>query len=179
MNHTRTTADIAEKTALLGILSAQAVAVSFLEGLIPPFLPVAGMKPGFSNIVTMFACSSLGVTYAFFIVIFKALFALLTRGATAFFMSIAGGILSLAVMALIFRLGAKGFGLVGTGIASALAHNAGQLIVARFILGDAAWSLAPLLILTSVLAGGVTGIILKIVLPVLEKEKSHFLHKKH
>ncbi|NLA76571.1 MAG: Gx transporter family protein, partial [Clostridiales bacterium] len=139
MDKEHTAGGNAEKAALLGILGAEALAVSFLEGLIPSFLPVSGMKPGFSNIVTMFACSSLGISYAAFIVVFKAFFALLTRGATAFFMSLAGGILSLIVMAIVFRLGTRGFGLIGTGIASALAHNTGQLIIARVILGDAAW----------------------------------------
>ena len=55
----------ARKTALLGILCAQAIALSFLESLIPalPFLP-PGAKPGFSNIVTMFAVLTLGLPQA-------------------------------------------------------------------------------------------------------------------
>lgn len=76
----------ARKTALLGILCAQAIALSFLENLIPslPFLP-PGAKPGFSNIVTMFTVLTLGLPQAMCITVFKALFALMTRGATAFF----------------------------------------------------------------------------------------------
>ena len=89
----------ARKTALLGILCAQAIALSFLESLIPalPFLP-PGAKPGFSNIVTMFAVLTFGLPQAMCITVFKALFALATRGATAFFMSLAGGVLSTLAM---------------------------------------------------------------------------------
>lgn len=89
----------ARKTALLGILCAQAIALSFLENLIPslPFLP-PGAKPGFSNIVTMFTVLTLGLPQAMCITVFKALFALMTRGATAFFMSLAGGVLSTLAM---------------------------------------------------------------------------------
>ena len=70
----------ARKTALLGILCAQAIALSFLESLIPalPFLP-PGAKPGFSNIVTMFAVLTFGLPQAMCITVFKALFALARR----------------------------------------------------------------------------------------------------
>ena len=87
------------KTALLGMLAAAALALSFLENLIPglPGLP-PGAKPGFSNIATMAAAAQLGFAGAFPITLLKAGFAGLTRGATAFFMSTAGGVLSMLVM---------------------------------------------------------------------------------
>ena len=53
----------ASKAALLGILCAVAVALSFLEGLLPA-LPIPGAKLGLSNIVTMYALSALGLPAA-------------------------------------------------------------------------------------------------------------------
>ena len=118
----------ARKTALLGILCAQAIALSFLENLIPslPFLP-PGAKPGFSNIVTMFTVLTLGLPQAMCITVFKALFALMTRGATAFFMSLAGGVLSTLAMWAATKIKSDPFGLLGASIIAAVCHNAGQL----------------------------------------------------
>ena len=124
------------KVALLGIFGAVALVLSFLEGmLVPdiPFLPV-GAKPGLSNIVTMFAVSTLSISDAFFIVLIKSAFAGITRGITAFFMSLCGGLMSFAAMCLLFRVFKKNpLGLIGSGVCCALAHNLGQLIAAAFI----------------------------------------------
>ncbi|MBQ1895476.1 MAG: Gx transporter family protein, partial [Clostridia bacterium] len=91
--------------ALLGVLGAEALALSFLENFIPavPGLP-PGAKPGFANIVTMFTASTMGFLPALAITVLKSLFAFVTRGATAGMMSFAGGLLSTIVMVLLLRL---------------------------------------------------------------------------
>ena len=73
-----------KKLTLGAVMAALALSIGYLEGLIPqlPFLP-PGAKPGFSNIIVMFALDSLNVYYAFAIVALKAVFALITRGVTA------------------------------------------------------------------------------------------------
>jgi len=155
--------------ALMGMFCALAMALSFLESLIPPVAPVPAIKPGFSNIVTMFCVSSLGAPYGLAVTLFKAFFALLTRGATAFFMSLAGGLLSLLVMVIIFKFFKNTFGYIGIGILCALFHNIGQLAVAVVILGEAILTLTPLLLLSGLVAGLVTGTVFKYTLPVLSK----------
>lgn len=149
----------AQKTALLGMLGALSLALSFLENLIPglPGLP-PGAKPGFSNIATMAAADQLGFAGAFPITLLKAGFAGLTRGATAFFMSAAGGLLSLAVMLLLLRGRRRPFGAAGVGILCAIAHNFGQLLAAWGLTGTGAvWGYAPFLLLFALLTGLVTG----------------------
>ena len=84
-----------------------------------PGLP-PGAKPGFSNIATMAAAAQLGFGGAFPITLLKAGFAGLTRGATAFFMSAAGGVLSMLVMLPLLRGKRNPFGAVGTGILCAI-----------------------------------------------------------
>lgn len=160
--------------ALMGLFCALAMALSFLESLIPPIAPVPAIKPGFSNIVTMFCVSSLGAPYGLAVVLFKAFFALLTRGATAFFMSLSGGLLSFLIMAIIFKYFKNTFGYIGIGVLCALFHNVGQLAVAVVILGEAMLSLTPLLLLSGLVAGLVTGTVFKYTLPVLSKvSKTH------
>lgn len=171
---------ISKKTkyiALIGILGAQALVLSLIENFIPaiPGLP-PGAKPGFSNIVTMFTASTLGLFPALGITLIKSIFAGITRGATAFFMSLCGGVLSTLVMVAILKLPKNPFGIVGVSIASATAHNAGQLAVSCIISGTPAlvWGYGPLLLLFAIITGAVTGTILKIVMPALEKQNKYF-----
>lgn len=158
------------RVAFLGLLGALALALSGLELLLPP-LPMLppGAKPGFSNIVTMYAASSVGLGPALVIALIKAVFAGVTRGFTAFLMSASGGLLSTLVMALLFRLKRKPFGLLGVGIAGAVSHNAAQLVVAACITTGAVWYYLPFLLVFAVVTGSVTGLILRAALPALER----------
>ena len=165
--------NIAYKTALSAILCALALALSFLESLLPPipFLP-PGAKPGFSNIITMFAAGSLGLVQTLLIVLVKGGFAFVTRGVTAGIMSLSGGFLSAAAMFILLRYGNKIFGLMGISVISALFHNIGQLIVAGFITGTSSIVYyAPALAVFGIVTGAVTGIIFKAVIPALDKLK--------
>ncbi len=161
-----------KRVAMLGIMGALALALSFLESLIPalPGLP-PGAKPGLSNIVTMFMASSSGIADAFFITVLKAVFAGVTRGSTAMLMSAAGGLLSTAAACLLLRSKKFNSGYIGIGIICAVCHNIGQLISACLITDT--WSLifgyGPLLLIFAVATGLVTGTALKLVLPALEK----------
>lgn len=154
----------------IGLLSAFAIVISALESMIPalPMMP-PGAKPGFSNIITMYASFSIDIPSAIFIAIIKSAFVGVTRGATAFFMSLAGGLLSTLVMGLLFKLKHNPLGLVGIGIIGALTHNFAQLIVAFLITTGVVFYYIPFLIIYAIITGSITGIILKIVLPALNK----------
>lgn len=111
----------ARQTALLGMLFALSMALSFLESMLTPFFGLMpAMKLGLSNIVVMYAVLFLNRRSALYLVLLKALFALLTRGVTAGFLSLCGGALSLAVFCLLLALpftitGYIFFGQRGTG----------------------------------------------------------------
>ena len=158
-----------KKIALLGMLCALSVAISYIEALIPPLVPVPGVKPGFSNIVTMFATASLGFPYGLAVAVFKATFALITRGVTAFLMSLCGGMLSLLMMWPLFRLTSTSIGYIGIGVLSAVSHNMGQLAVAVVILGKAILYIAPVLMLSGIVCGALTGTIFRYVYPLLHQ----------
>lgn len=158
------------KIALFGVLSAVALTLSYLEGLIPTvaFMP-PGAKMGFSNIATMFAASSMGIVSALAITFIKALFAGITRGVTAFFMSLCGGILSTVTMYLLFKLSKK-TGYMAIGIVCALVHNFGQMIVAIITAGNlSVLGYAPVLLISGTVTGAVTGTVLRAVMPALER----------
>ena len=164
--------DLTRKIALTGIMCALALALYYLETLIPayPGFP-PGAKPGLSNIVTMFMAGSSGTPYAFFITIIKGLFAGVTRGFTAMLMSLSGGILSTAAACLLFRFAKNKLGYIGISIVCAVCHNIGQLAAACIISGTASLVVGygPLLLIFAVVTGLLTGAILKAVMPTLAK----------
>ena len=87
----------ARKAASMGLLMALAIALNFLENLIPalPAMPL-GVKLGLSNIVVAYCLFYLGGREALFVAVLKSGFVLLTRGVVAGAASISGGLLSLA-----------------------------------------------------------------------------------
>lgn len=163
---------LTKRIALTGILGALAIALSYLETLIPayPGFP-PGAKPGFSNIVTMFLAGSAGIGDAFFVTVIKALFAGITRGFTAMLMSGAGGLLSTAAACFLLRSKKINLGYIGIGIICAVCHNIGQLLTACVISGTPSLIVGygPLLMLFAVITGFITGTILKLVLPYLDR----------
>lgn len=162
------------KIALVAILCGLALCLGFLESLIPPIpLLPPGAKLGFSNVITMFAAGILGLPSALLIAALKGGFAFITRGATAGIMSLSGGILSAAAMYILMKYARKALGLIGISVICALCHNAGQLFAAIFITDTASIVYyAPALALFGIATGTVTGIILRAVIPALEKIKN-------
>ena len=159
------------RVAFLGISGGLALVLGFLEHmLIPdiPFLPV-GAKPGLSNIVTMYVTDCMGLGAGLCITLIKAVFALVTRGATACVMSLCGGILSTVTAAILLKQRDRLFSFVGIGIAGALMHNFGQLAVACIISGTPALlNYGKYLMIFALITGSVTGAMLCLVMPRIE-----------
>ncbi len=149
----------ASRAAVLGLYGALAAVISVAESALPP-LPLLppGAKLGLSNILLMYLVMEIGLPYAAAVAIFKSTVVLLTRGATAAAMSLAGGLLSLIAIFLIWRI--RAIGSVGLGVISAIAHNMGQLAVSSVIVGGAAIYYLPALLIFAATTGTVTGIAL-------------------
>lgn len=151
-------------------MTAISVVLSFVESLLPTayFMP-PGSKLGLSNIPVMFSASKLSIPETLFIVVAKSIFVFITRGATAFLMSLAGGILSAICMLIMLRK-TKGFGYVGIGILSAICHNIGQLAVSFFLVQSSAIiGYAPVMFIASLVTGFLTGTVLKFTMPYFSK----------
>ena len=154
------------------MLAALAVGISAAEGLLPAaaFMP-PGARIGLSNIVTMYTVKELSVYNALAIVVLKALFVLATRGVTAFFMSLAGGIVSTVVAAALLNKGNRKVGYIGIGVLSAAAHNTAQITVAAAITNSGVFYYLPFLLAVSAATGSVTGIILYLLIKATEKRR--------
>lgn len=159
-----------KRITFTALMTAISVVLSFVEGLLPTayFMP-PGSKLGLSNIPVMFAASKLSVAETLLIVLAKSVFVFITRGFTAFCMSLAGGVLSAFCM--IFLLRKKtGFGYAGIGVLSAICHNAGQLSVSFFLVQSSAiMGYAPVMLVASVVTGLLTGTLLRLTMPYFSK----------
>ena len=158
-----------KRICFMGLLFAVAVVLSYIEGMVTiPGLP-PGIKLGLSNIVTMYCVFFLGVPSAYTLAILKALSVLLMRGPTGALLSLLGG-LSVTVMLLLLRLEKNGLSYLVISILGAIGHNMGQLFGAAMLTGTAlTLYYFPFLILSGIGMGFVTGLVLKTVLPALEK----------
>lgn len=157
----------AGRIALLGILAALAIVLSWLESVLPA-LPVPGGKWGLSNLATMTALFTLGTPAAVGVTVAKAVFALF-RGGTACLMSLSGGLLATLTMALLVQRLRERLGWLGLGMAGAVAHNAGQLLCAMALVDISLWRTAPVLLLMALAAGCITGLVMHILRPALKR----------
>lgn len=159
----------AKRIASLGLLLALSVTLSFFESMIPglPLLP-PGIKLGLSNIVTMYCLFFLGFSSALSVAVMKSMFVLLTRGPISAFMSVSGGICSIVIMMLIIRLLPE-LSRYFVSIAGAISHNLGQLCAATVILNTPlAFYYFPVMVLSGILMGVLTGVLLRLVMPYLK-----------
>lgn len=152
------------------LLSAVALVLSVFENSLPP-LPfvLPGMKLGISNLAVMLSLEICPLPCALGIVVIKGLFALLTRGVTAFFMSTAGGLLATLGMYILIKQKKLNFGCFGIGVFGAFLHNCGQLLVACILVSDAVFVYFPVLSFAAVLTGSLTGLVYYIVMPQLRR----------
>lgn len=139
--------------ARYALLVALAMTLSWLESLIvlPGLLP--GMKVGLTNLVVLFALYRLGLRDAAWLSLIRVVLVSMTFGsAYSFAYSLAGAVLSLAVMAALKKL--DRFSILGVSIAGGVCHNMGQLLVAMAVLETArlGWYL-PALLFSGTLAG--------------------------
>ena len=159
-----------KRITFTALMTAVSIVLSFVESLLPTayFMP-PGSKLGLSNIPVMFSASKLSVGETLLIVVAKSIFVFITRGFTAFCMSLAGGILSALCMMLLLKK-KTGFGYAGIGVLSAICHNIGQLSVSFFLVQSSAIiGYAPVLLITSIGTGLLTGILLRFVMPYFSK----------
>lgn len=153
----------ARRMARYALLTALAMVLSWLESMIPVSAAAPGVKLGLTNLVVLFALYRMGLREAAVISLVRVGLVSITFGnAYSFAYSLAGAVLSLAVMALLRRTGR--FSILGVSIAGGVSHNLAQILVAMAALGTArlAWYLPALLVsgtAAGVAVGAVGGIL--------------------
>lgn len=149
-----------KKIAYIGVLSALSIVISAFESFFPLMLP--GLKLGLANIVTVFALYYVGAREAYFVLGIRCFVSsILFGGVTTFAFSLCGGLLSLTSSLVIKKFFTDYFSFIGICIIGAALFNVGQIAVCATIFRSVAvFGYLPLLLIGSVVCGGVTGVIL-------------------
>ena len=122
-----------KKLTTHALLLALALILSYLESLVPMSFAVPGIKLGLPNVVIVYALYKLGAKSAVSISIVRViLVSILFGNVMTMIYSLAGAVLSLALMWLLKKSGK--FSPVGVSVAGALGHNAGQIFTAMVLL---------------------------------------------
>ena len=153
--------------AFLGLFTAFAMILSYVERLIPTFVAVPGIKLGLPNIAIIVILYKFGEKEAFIISMLRVLLSslLFTNGITMLY-GLVGATLSFIVMILLKNT----LSLVTVSILGGVVHNIGQIIVAYFILQtEQLMYWLPVLIISGVIAGAVIGLIAALTYKKLDK----------
>lgn len=166
---------MAHKTAVLGMLCAATLILSYVESLIPFFMGIPGMKLGLANaaivtILYLYSWKEAALVNVVRITVVSLLFGSVFSAA----FSTAGAALSLLCMQLLKRSG--WFSPAGVSVAGGVAHNAGQVLIAAVIVENVriGYYFIPLAIsgiVTGALIGVISELLIPRLLPLVKKEE--------
>ena len=147
------------KLTTLGLYTALSLAIFLLESLLPPLLPLPGIKLGLANIVTLILLRRSSLRDTFLVVLARILLSsFFYSQAIRLLYSLLGGLLSLLIMYLLNRL-LKAHLLYLTSIFGGISHNLGQIIAACLSTSSLfPLSYLPFLLLSGILTGLFTGL---------------------
>lgn len=147
------------RTAYFGVFTALALILSYVETLIPISFGVPGIKLGLANLVIVVVLYTYGGREALLLSVTRILLSGFLFGSLSMiFYSLAGGVLSLAVMVFLRRLG--GFSVQGISMAGGVFHNIGQLLLAMVVVETyQVGYYVPVLLISGLVTGMVIGVI--------------------
>ena len=151
---------MSKKVAFYGVFAALAILMGYVESLFPPPVPVQGVKLGLANVIVLIALYFMGAKSALGINVIRVVIsALLFSGFSGFLYSIAGAGMSFIIMVLAKKI--KSSGIIGVsvlgGVAAAVLNTPGLFYY------------LPVLIISGVVMGVITGIAARYCLTHIEK----------
>lgn len=158
-----------KKTAFLGLFACLALIFSYVEAIVPLPIPVPGVKLGLANVLIVICLYTYGVKEAVAINVVRIiLLAVLFANPYSFIYSLAGAVISMALMYLLYK--SKGFSIIGVSVAGAVGHNTAQILTAMAVTRMVKLiDYLPVLIISGIITGLIIGIIGQIILPQLKK----------
>ena len=146
------------------MFTALALIFSYVETLIPISFGIPGVKLGLANLVIVIALYKIRPGEALLLSVTRvALAGFIFGNYFSIIYSLAGGLLSLAVMAFLKKDG--GFSVIGVSIAGGVSHNVGQLIVAMLVVETfSVIYYVPVLLAAGAINGFLIGILAEIML---------------
>lgn len=147
------------RVAYFGVFTALALIFSYIETLVPISFGIPGVKLGLANLIIVIALYKIPLREVYVLSIVRVLLSgVLFGNYFSIAYSLAGGLLSLTVMALLKKAG--GFSVIGISIAGGACHNIGQLVVAMIVVETFAMSYyMPVLLVAGLITGFLIGVV--------------------
>ena len=147
------------RVAYFGVFTALALIFSYIETLIPINFGIPGIKLGLANLIIVVALYKLELKEVYMLAVVRVLLSGFIFGNYfSIIYSLAGGLLSLTVMALLKRQ--EGFSVMGISMAGGVFHNVGQMIVAVLVVETFSISYyLPVLLIAGLITGLVIGVV--------------------
>lgn len=152
------------KIAIIGMLTALAMVLGYVETLIPINLGVPGMKLGLANLIVIVAFYLFDVKMGVVVSLLRIVLIAMTFGNISMMLySISGAALSLICMILVKQI--KSFSMVGISIIGGIMHNIGQIICASLVVRtNGVFTYLPVLMIAGVVSGMLIGIAASLVI---------------
>lgn len=147
------------KVAYFGVFTAFALILSYVEMLIPIQFGIPGIKLGLANLMIVIMLYKRNAKEAMMLSVVRIVLAgFMFSNLFSIIYSLAGGTLSLIVMALLKKR--KSFSVMGVSIAGGVSHNIGQLLVAMAVVETyRVGYYFPVLLIAGVLTGALIGVV--------------------
>ncbi len=148
-----------KKLTALALLTTISLTIFLLEGMLPPLIPIPGIKPGLANIITLLVLVWFSGKEAILVTVTRVLLGFFFAGtAMSLVYSLLGSFFSLAVMIMLHRFLKKEYIYI-TSIAGAIFHNIGQITAAiLFTSTPYLISYLPFLMISGIVTGLFTGL---------------------
>lgn len=161
-----------KQIAYIGLLSAFAIIIGYVEMLLPIDIAIPGVKPGLANFIIVIALYEFSTREAFIINFIRILInGILFANMFSVLFSLAGAVISLLTMFIVKKI--KGISIIGVSIGGGVSHNLGQLIIASIVAETySVIYYVPVLIIAGIITGMLVGILAFNVKPIVHKIKN-------
>lgn len=148
-----------KKLTALAFFTTVALVLSLIDSMLPPPLPVPGVKLGLANIAVLYVLLQYRIRDAFCVLAAKIVLTSFFAGQFfTFFYSCSGGLLSLLIMIVFLKIFGKRL-IPLTSIAGAVFHNLGQFAAALFVSKTTGLiAYLPVLLLSGIVTGLLVGL---------------------
>ncbi len=164
MKQTLSSRDKVRSLCRLSAYLCFALILSYLESILPvgSLIPIPGFKLGLANIIVILCFYGESPTGALAVSLSRIFIsAILFGNLSSLLFSLCGGILSFVSIIISAVLLKNKVSFIGLSVIAAVSHNVGQFICSVFYVGSvSAFSYFPALVVSGIICGTVTGIIL-------------------
>jgi heptaprenyl diphosphate synthase len=160
------------RQVFLGLFIAIAVSLHAFESLLPT--PVPWLRLGLANVMTLVALYLYDGRAAWSVSLARVGIGALLLGrifGPGFWLALVGTIFATSAMIIMYRFGKKYLSPIGISAIGAAGHSLGQILAARLLVvqHEAVWQILPFFLLSTLLAGVLTGWLAASLLETLEK----------